>query len=108
MSRARIILTTVASAEAAHLLARALVEARLAACVNIIDGVKSVYRWGGEIQDDREVLLIVKTVDERMEELQSKLLELHPYELPELVVLDPAAASERYLSWLDAETAPPT
>lgn len=99
-------MTTVGNGADAKRLAQALVGERLAACVNIVDTVRSVYRWLGEVHDEAEVLLIVKTVDARLDALQTRLLELHPYELPELMVLDPVAVSERYLSWLEEETLP--
>jgi periplasmic divalent cation tolerance protein len=94
-------LTTVASAEDAERLARALVERRLAACVNVVPGVVSHYRWKGELQRDEERLLVIKTRSERLDALRSALVELHPYELPELVALEIAAGHQPYLDWLD-------
>jgi periplasmic divalent cation tolerance protein len=104
MSQARIILTTVASVEAAEALARALVEERLAACVNVIDRVQSIYRWEGAVQYEKEVLLIIKTVVERVSELEARLQILHPYAVPEFVVLSPEALSGSYLAWLVEQT----
>ncbi len=94
-------LSTVGSAEEADRLARALVERRLAACVNVVPGVVSHYRWQGELQRDEERLLVIKTRAERIEALRDALRELHPYELPELVAFEITAGSEQYLKWLD-------
>jgi periplasmic divalent cation tolerance protein len=94
-------LSTVGSAEEADRLARALVERRLAACVNVVPGVVSHYRWQGELQRDEERLLVIKTRAERIDALRDALRELHPYELPELVAFEITAGSEEYLKWLD-------
>ena len=94
-------LSTVASAEEADRLARALVERRLAACVNVVPGVVSHYRWKGELQRDEERLLVIKTRAERIEALREALRELHPYELPELVAFEISDGSPEYLKWLD-------
>jgi periplasmic divalent cation tolerance protein len=94
-------LTTVATAEDAERLACALVERRLAACVNVVPGVVSHYRWKGELQRDQERLLVIKTRAQRLDALRAALAELHPYELPELVALEIAAGHAPYLAWLD-------
>jgi len=94
-------LSTVGSAEEADRLARALVERRLAACVNVVPGVVSHYRWQGQLQRDEERLLVIKTRAERIEALRDALRELHPYELPELVAFEISAGSPEYLKWLD-------
>jgi periplasmic divalent cation tolerance protein len=94
-------LSTVGSAEDADRLARALVERRLAACVNVVPGVVSHYRWKGELQRDEERLLVIKTRTERIEALREALRELHPYELPELVAFEISEGSPAYLKWLD-------
>ena len=96
-----IALSTVGSAEDADRLARALVERRLAACVNVVPGVVSHYRWKGELLRDEERLLVIKTRAERMAALREALVELHPYELPELVAFEITSGSEPYLKWLD-------
>jgi periplasmic divalent cation tolerance protein len=98
-------LSTVASAEDADTLARALVERRLAACVNVVPGVVSHYRWRNALQRDQEHLLVIKTRAERLPALRAAVAELHPYELPELVALAVAGGSDAYLRWVDAETA---
>jgi periplasmic divalent cation tolerance protein len=94
----RIVLTTAGVAEAERL-AGALVDERLAACVNRV-AVASTYRWRGGVENDDEVLLIIKTTDDLVEALAARLGELHSYEVAELVVLEPAAMGEDYLDWL--------
>ena len=93
-------LSTVGPREDAERIARALVERRLAACVNVVPGLWSVYRWKGGIEADAETLLVIKTARERIEELKTALLSLHPYELPELIVLPIEGGHAPYLAWL--------
>ncbi|MDE2226294.1 MAG: divalent-cation tolerance protein CutA [Xanthomonadaceae bacterium] len=99
-------LSTCPDAETAARIARVLVEERLAACVNCLPGIHSTYRWRGEIHDDGEVLLLIKTTRERFEALRDRLPELHPYEVPELIAVDIAAGHFPYLDWITAETSP--
>jgi periplasmic divalent cation tolerance protein len=94
-------LSTVGKAEDAERIARALVERRLAACVNVVPGVVSVYRWKGEVCRDGEVMLVIKTRAERIPALREALLALHPYELPELLALPIASGHSPYLAWID-------
>jgi len=94
-------LSTVGSAKDAERLARALVERRLAACVNLVPGVVSHYRFLGELHRDDEWLLVIKTRAERLDALRAALVELHPYEVPELVALEISGGNEPYLRWLD-------
>jgi periplasmic divalent cation tolerance protein len=94
-------LSTVGTAEDAERLARALVERRLAACVNVVPGLVSVYRWQGAVEREEERLLLIKTRAERVDALRRALVELHPYELPELVVLDVRDGHPPYLAWVD-------
>lgn len=101
MSERVVALSTVGSAEDAERIARALVERRLAACVNVVPGVRSVYRWKGEVCADEERLLVIKTRRERLDALREALLALHPYELPELVALSVESGHAPYLAWLD-------
>jgi periplasmic divalent cation tolerance protein len=93
-------LSTVATAEDAERIARSLVEKGVAACVNVVPGVVSFYRWKGKLERDAEMLLVIKTTGERFEALKAALLAEHPYEVPELIALPVAAGHERYLEWL--------
>jgi periplasmic divalent cation tolerance protein len=89
-------------------LGRSLVEEGLAACANLVPGVRSIYRWQGEIHDDPEVLLIVKTRASLVEALAARVRALHPYELPEVLALPVAGGSAAYLAWVrDAAEAAP-
>jgi periplasmic divalent cation tolerance protein len=81
-------------------IAEALVSERLATCVNRVAGVTSTYFWDGRLQDDAEILLIIKTTAARLAELEARLRVLHPYELPELIVLPVTGGNERYLQWV--------
>ena len=102
----QLLLVTAPSAEVGTRLARALVDERLAACVNLVPGVRSIYRWAGAVQEDDEVLLVIKTRQDRVSELSRRVHELHPYELPELIAVGVQGGSERYLEWLRGEAAP--
>ena len=81
-------------------IAEALVGEGLAACVNLLPGVHSVYRWHGGVEQADEVLLLAKTTRDRMDPLQARLLELHPYELPELLAVEAAGGLPAYLDWV--------
>jgi len=89
-------------------LARSFVQERLAACVSIIPGVKSVYEWKGELCEEEEQMLLIKTTSARLPALTSRVNELHPYELPELIALaiQPDEGGLRYLTWLAQSVAP--
>lgn len=87
-------------------LAEALVQARLAACVNILGSIRSRYWWEGTIQSDQEAMLIMKTRDDMVEPLMRHLEDLHPYEVPEFVVLPVEAGLPAYLHWVATETNP--
>ena|SRR6266851_1968523 len=100
MTDKRIVLTTAGSEEEARKIARHLVENRLAACVNIIPQIESIYRWQGKVDSSREWLLLVKTTDERFPAVRDAIRELHTYELPECVVLNIEDGSSEYLQWL--------
>ncbi|MEO7326078.1 MAG: divalent-cation tolerance protein CutA [Dokdonella sp.] len=91
-------------AETATRIARQLVEERLAACVHAIPGISSTYRWKGELHTDTEVLLLIKTTHARFDALKSRLPDLHPYDLPELIALDVVDGVDSYLDWVESET----
>ena len=95
-----IVLTTVGTTFDPQPLATQLVEKRLAACVNIIPQLHSVYRWQGKIERESEQLLLIKTVYERLDELKDALFAAHPYQVPEFVVLRPEELSDAYRAWL--------
>lgn len=93
-------LVTCPSKEVGTQLAKTLVEARLAACVNVIDGVQSVYHWQEQVVVDSEVQLVIKTSRAKLERVQAKVLEQHPYEIPEFIALEPVATQRRYADWI--------
>lgn len=93
-------LSTCPDEATAQRIAAALVSERLATCVNRVTGMTSTYFWDGRLQDDPEILLIIKTTAARLAELQARLKVLHPYELPELVALEAAGGNEQYLQWV--------
>src|SRR5688572_22413453 len=95
-----IVLTTVGSSFDAAAFARELVEARLVACVNLVELVRSIYRWEVKIKDDAEQLLVMKTVDARLDDLKRAVFARHPYEVPEFVVLPIERIEGPYLEWL--------
>jgi periplasmic divalent cation tolerance protein len=103
---ALIALTTVGSVEDARRIASDLVDLRLAACVNIIESVRSIYRWQGRVTDEEELLLIIKTMEERVPELRERLMEIHPYEVPEFVVVRVDEIGAAYGRWLEESTLP--
>jgi periplasmic divalent cation tolerance protein len=102
MSEHVAVLMTAPSAEVAATIARALVGEGLAACVNVVPGVRSIYSWKGEVCDDAEVLCVVKTRADRFEALRARAVALHPYEVPEVVALPIVAGSAPYLAWIDS------
>ncbi|MBW1979631.1 MAG: divalent-cation tolerance protein CutA [Deltaproteobacteria bacterium] len=86
-------------------IARTLVEERLVACVNITPEIRSIYWWQGEIEDDSEVLCMMKTRQELFAALQRRIKAIHPYEVPEIIALPIVAGSQPYLDWIDQNTA---
>jgi periplasmic divalent cation tolerance protein len=106
MSDAAIVLTTLGADADAAALARALVEEHLAACVNVLPPMTSVYRWRGQVEQDHEQQLIIKTTAVRVAALEARLRALHPYELPEFLVLN-AVAGTAYGAWVGESTTPP-
>jgi periplasmic divalent cation tolerance protein len=97
----RVVLTTVSSAEEAKRIAHALVEERLAACVNIAGDTESIYRWEGEVENAQEILLLIKTRVEKIEALEAAVRRLHSYDVPEFVILKVDGGSPAYLKWMD-------
>jgi periplasmic divalent cation tolerance protein len=97
-----VVLSTCATEADAERLARALVAGRLAACVNVVPGVRSFYHWKGEIESNGEFLLLIKTSRELFGALCAEMETLHPYEVPEVLALPVVAGAESYLTWLQA------
>ena len=97
-----VVFTTCAVESDAERIARALVDARLAACVNVVPGVRSFYHWKGKTESSQEFLLIVKTSRDLFDALRAEMEKLHPYELPELLALPVVAGAEDYLRWLQS------
>ena len=89
---------------AAARIARTLVEERLAACVNVLPGMQSVYRWQGRVEQAGEALLLAKTTAQRFAGLRDRIVALHPYELPEVIAVEIADGLQGYLDWIAAET----
>jgi periplasmic divalent cation tolerance protein len=104
MTDVSVVFITVPNEEEALKIARMLVEKRIAACVNIINNIRSVYRWEGKIEDDSELLLIVKTLNTLIDDVKSAVKELHSYSVPEIIALPILDGSEDYLKWLEEET----
>ena len=99
-SRLAIVLTTIGADVEATGLARTLVDERLAACVSVLPAMTSIYRWHGRIEQDREQQVVIKTAPALLPALEARLRQLHPYELPEFIVLSPTAGSEAYVAWV--------
>ncbi len=100
MNNALVVLCTCANQEDALRIANAVVEERLAACVNILPGVRSVYRWQEQVESAEEILLLIKTVPERFAALRDRISALHPYDTPEVIALPVTDGLEKYLVWL--------
>ena len=101
------VFSTSPDAETAARIGRTLVEESLAACVNVLPGVRSIYAWQGAVQDEAEVLMIIKTTAGRFPDLRDRLVGLHPYELPEVVAVSPAAGHDAYFRWVAEATRTP-
>jgi periplasmic divalent cation tolerance protein len=106
MTDKQIVLTTAGSEEEARKIARALVDRRLAACVNIVPQIESIYRWQGKIDENREWLLLIKTGAELFPAVRDAIRELHSYDLPECIAINIADGSTEYLKWLESSVAP--
>jgi periplasmic divalent cation tolerance protein len=104
MSDPMVVFVTCGSEEEALKIAHSLVEARLAACVNLVSPIRSIYRWEGKIWDEKEWLLIIKTQKQRFEELERKVKSLHSYSVPEIIALPIVEGSGPYLKWVKEMT----
>ena len=102
-----VVFSTFPDADTAARIARTLVDEQLAACVNVVPAVRSIYRWEGKVCDEAEVLAVIKTTAERYAALAAKLAELHPYQVPEVIALPLADGHPPYLAWLAAQVARP-
>jgi periplasmic divalent cation tolerance protein len=98
-----LVLSTVPDDESVETLARALIDERLAACVNVHESMVSIYRWKGAVERDSERQLVIKTTRTALPALEKRLRELHPYELPEFIVVEASGGSEKYLQWVVQE-----
>ncbi len=98
-----LVLSTSDSAEQAREIARGLVEKRLAACVNVVPGIRSIYRWQGKMEETGEHLLVIKSRRDLFERLQRELEQMHSYEVPEVIAMPVAEGSADYLAWLDRQ-----
>lgn len=98
--RAIVVITTVGTEEQAYLIAREIVARRQAACVNVVPGIRSIYRWKGKICKDGELLLIVKTLEGEFEGVAATIRELHSYELPEILSFNVSHGERRFLEWI--------
>lgn len=101
MTEVVLVLTTAGQESEAQKIAHELVERRLAACVNIVPRIQSVYRWEGRVETAEEFLLVIKTTSARSTEVKTAIGELHSYELPECVVISIESGSEEYLKWIE-------
>jgi len=99
-----IILVTASSEEEAKKIAQVLVEKRLAACVNLIKDIQSIFRWKGKLSDENEILLIIKTRKKLYKNVEEEVKSLHSYEVPEIIALPIISGSKDYLYWVDSET----
>jgi periplasmic divalent cation tolerance protein len=104
MTDGRVVLVTVPDAAVAATLCRALIEERLAACGNIVPGVTSIYRWEGEIREDSELMVVLKTREDVFPRLLERIVELHPYDVPEILALPVIAGHAEYLAWIGRST----
>lgn len=101
-----VVLTTWPDAEKARAAARTLVEEKLAACANIMPGVESIFRWEGKVETSAEVMMVLKTTIARYQAMETRILALHPYEVPEIVVLRVTDGLPKYLRWVENSCLP--
>lgn len=100
MHDVRWIITTFPDVATARQIGTVLVEKQLAACVNLLTGVESIYRWQGRVESAREVLALFKTTAARLPDFEAALMDAHPYEVPEMIALEPAAVGRLYAAWV--------
>ncbi|MBI2358268.1 MAG: divalent-cation tolerance protein CutA [Deltaproteobacteria bacterium] len=105
MDELLVVYVTVGSAEEGERISRALVEERLAACVNRVRGIRSVYRWQGKVEENEEELLIIKTTKGLFDRLKQRVQALHSYEVPEIIAVPVVMGNESYLKWLAEQLA---
>ena len=105
MDQALLVLTNVPDVECAQWVARTLIEARLAACVNLLPAVQSMYRWQGKIEEATEITLLIKTTSQHYDNLQQVIVKLHPYDVPEIIATPIVTGYAPYLQWIATETA---
>ncbi len=101
-----LVLSTVPSVEIGRKIARDIVESRLAACVNLVPNLTSVYEWEDKLQEEPEVLLIIKTTSDLVERLRARIAEIHPYAVPEIIAIPIMSGHEKYLEWIQSVTCP--
>ena len=104
MTDALLVFTTLPTADKAAEIAKLLVDEKLVACANLLPAVRSIYRWQGKMHDENEVLVLLKTRAEQLERLKLRLLEVHPYEVPEVLAVPVESGYQPYLEWLTGET----
>jgi periplasmic divalent cation tolerance protein len=105
MTEKIVVFSNCGSEEEARRIARSLVEARVAACVNIVPGIQSIYQWKGAVQEDSEWMLVIKSTRSLFDQLSAELRKIHSYQVPEVLAIPVVAGSQEYLEWLDRETA---
>lgn len=99
-----VVFMTIQSADEAARIGKTVVEERLAACCNIVPGIRSIYTWKGKVHDEPEVLCVLKTKAVLFDELKARLRQLHTYEVPEIIAVDIKAGLPEYLNWIDSST----
>lgn len=99
-----LVLCTVESTKQGKQIGTELVRQELAACVNIMPKITSIYRWNGQLSEDEETLLLIKTKSSLFEKVKTRIIEMHTYDLPEIIALDITNANKSYLNWIDKET----
>jgi periplasmic divalent cation tolerance protein len=104
MTDALLVLTTLPGSDRAEQFAKTLVGEKLAACANILPALRSIYRWQGKVQDENEVLVLLKTHKANFARLKARILELHPYEVPEVLAIPVEQGHQAYLDWIARET----